>query len=244
MQNKIDTILDYFTKQLRDALGEKIVGVYLFGSVAKGISTPESDIDVLIIYSEITERKLLKIASEISFKILCRYGRAIEAIPMSKLEFEKSLGRSPFLWEVLKFGRPIYTTLAGTRWDLDFKEYIILSKEFLGYAEDAVREGKIRLAIDTGYNAIELLVKALIINTKNPLATSHGGIVVQFSKIFVLTKELPRDFGRNLNLCLDLRASARYKPRAEISIKDAEFVISYAKKLLEFAEKKLKGGAG
>lgn len=242
MQEQTDMIIDSFANELRNSLGEKILGIYLFGSVAKGISTPESDIDVLIIYSGIAERRLLEIASEISFKIACKYGRLIEAVPMSKLEFEESLGRSPFLWEVLKFGKPIYTTLSGTEWHLDFKEYMVLAKEFLGYAKDALVEKKIRLAIDTGYNAIELLAKALIINTQNPLATSHGGVVAQFGKLFVLTKELPSEFGRNLNLCLDLRASARYKPRTELSIKDAEFVIDYAEKLLQFAEEKLKGG--
>ncbi len=49
MQNQTDTIINSFTKELRDSLGEKISGIYLFGSVAKGLSTPESDIDVLYI---------------------------------------------------------------------------------------------------------------------------------------------------------------------------------------------------
>lgn len=236
---QIDSIIGYFTKELLNFLKGKILGVYLFGSVSKGIYTEESDIDILIVYSGIAERKLLEVASEISFKIACKYGRLIETVTMSKQEFEKSLGRSPFLWEVMEFGKPIYTTLTGTEWHLDFKEYLVLAKEFLGYAKDAFVDGKIRLAIDTGYNAIELLVKALIINAKNPLSTSHGGIVSQFGKLFVLTKKLPNEFGRNLNLCLDLRASARYKPKAELNIKDAEFVIDYAEKILRFAEENL-----
>jgi len=62
---------------------------------------------VLVIYSGIDERNLLEIASEISFKIACQQGRRIETIAMSKDEFEQSLGRSPFLWEVLEFGKPI-----------------------------------------------------------------------------------------------------------------------------------------
>ncbi len=40
---------------------------------------------------------------------------------MSKEEFEHSMGRSPFLWEVLNFGKVIFTRLSGTEWDLDFK---------------------------------------------------------------------------------------------------------------------------
>ncbi len=113
-------VVDYFVSELRDHFGEKILGVYLFGSTAKGTATLESDIDVLVVYSNIDERNLLEVASEISFKIACEEGRLIETIPMSKQEFEQSLGRSPFLWEVLKFGRAIFTKLTGTEWELDF----------------------------------------------------------------------------------------------------------------------------
>ena len=239
MNPQIDAIINSFTEELRSSLKGKILGVYLFGSVAKEISTQGSDIDVLIVYSGIDERRLLEMTSKISFKIACEHGRLIEPVPMSEQEFRKSLGRSPFLWEVLKFGKPIFTTLSGTEWHLEFKEYLFLAKEFLGYAKDGLQHGNVRLAIDTGYNAMELLVKALIISTKNPLATSHGGVVSQFGKLFVLTKELPPEFGRNLNLCLELRAGARYKPKAKLSAKDAQFVIEYAEKLLQFAEKRL-----
>lgn len=232
-------IIESFSSELRARLGDKILGVYLFGSTAKGKDTKDSDIDILVVYSGIDERRILEIASEISFEIACKYGRLIETIPMSKKEFEKSLGSSPFLWEVLKFGKPIYTTLSGTEWKLDFKEYIDLSEEYLSYAKDALRDNKVRLAIDSGYNACELLVKALIISTKNPLASSHGGVVGQFGKLFVLTKKVPKNLGRELNLGLDLRAKARYKPRAQLKSKDAEFIISLAKELLEIAKREL-----
>jgi uncharacterized protein (UPF0332 family)/predicted nucleotidyltransferase len=233
-------ITEYFVSELREEVGEKILGVYLFGSTAKGRASEESDIDVLVIYSDIDEMSLLERVSEITFKIVCEYGRFIESIPMSKEEFEQSLGRSPFLWEVLKFGRPIFTTLSATEWELDFKEYLDLAEEYLNYAKDAFKGGKLRLSIDSGYNASELLVKALIINTKTPLASSHGGIVGQFGKLFVLTGKVPEHLGRNLNLGLDLRAKARYKGHAQIEFKDAEFIINFAEKLLLIAEKELK----
>ena len=221
-------ILDRFTKELRDQLGQSILALYLFGSVAKGSANPGSDIDVLVIYSGISERALLEAAADISFRIACEHGELIETIPMSKEEYDQSLGRSPFLWEVLKFGTPFYTILRGTEWELDFRDYLSLAQEFLGYARDALKEGKLRLVIDSGYNASELLVKALIISTKEPLASSHGGIVGQFGKLFVLTGIFDQQTGRNLNLSLDLRGKARYKPGAQLSRSDAEIVISLA----------------
>lgn len=215
------------------------MGIYLFGSVAKGLATEESDIDVLVVYSDVDEHNLLEVASEISFKIACEEGRLIEIVAMSKQEFEQSLGRSPFLWEVLKFGIPIFTTLSGTEWELDFRDYLDLAEEYLNYAKDALNENKLRLSIDSGYNACELLVKALIINTKNSLGSSHGGIVSQFGKLFVLSEKVPEHLGRNLNLALDLRAKARYKPRAQLQAKDAEFIIELTNELLKVAQKEL-----
>ena len=101
-------IVDSFVEQLKERFGDKILGAYLFGSTVKGAATSESDIDVLIVYADMNERDLLEAASEISFRLACEEGKLIEAVPMSKEEFEQSLGHSPFLWEVLKFGKPIF----------------------------------------------------------------------------------------------------------------------------------------
>jgi len=235
-------IVDSFLEQLKDRFSNRILGVYLFGSTAKGTATAESDIDVLIVYSDIEERTLLEAASEISFKLACEEGKLIETVAMSKLEFEQSLGHSPFLWEVLKFGKPIFTTLTGTEWKLDFADYLDLAEEYLNYAKEALNTGKLRLAIDSGYNSCELLVKALIMSTGSSLSSSHGGIVTQFGKLFVVTGELPQDLGRNLNLSLELRAKARYKPKTDLSETDAEVVVGLAEELLKIARQRLAGG--
>ena len=235
-------IVNSFVEQLRERFGNKILGAYLFGSTAKGMDTSESDIDVLIVYSGMKERDLLEAASEISFGLACEEGKLIETVPMSKQEFEQSLGHSPFLWEVLKFGKPIFTSLTGTEWNLDFTDYIELAEEYLSYAKDAFNQGKLRLAIDSGYNSCELLVKALIISTGYSLSSSHGGIVTQFGKLFILTGELPQELGRNLNLSLEFRAKARYKPKTDLSQADAEVVVSLAGELLKIARHRLARG--
>lgn len=239
MQAEKEKAIMSFASELKERLGNCILGIYLFGSTAKGTASKESDIDILVVYFGLDERYLLEIASEISFEIACAQGESIETVAMSKEEYEASLGRSPFLWEVLKFGKPVFTVLKATVWDLDFKEYTELAQEFLGYATDALRENKLRLAIDTGYNACELLVKALIISTKESLVSSHGGIITQFGKLFVLSGRVEREIGHHLNLALDLRAKARYKPQAKLSLEDAKLIIDLAQKLLGIARKEL-----
>ena len=61
----------------------------------------------------------------------------------------------------------------------------------------------------------------------------------QFGKLFVKTDRLESEVGRDLNLSLALRAKARYRPDAKLSISDAELVVALADKLLRFAREKI-----
>lgn len=168
-----------FVTKLRNRLGDKILGIYLFDNVAKEMATERSDIDILIVYINEDERRILEAASEIAFEINCAEDKIIEVVTMSK-------------------------------------------EEYLEYAKDGLSEHKIRLAIDTGYNACELLVKSLIVSKKEPLAGSHGGVVGQFGRLFILSGKFSEHLGRNLHLALELRAKARYKPKAALKIEQTQ----------------------
>lgn len=236
MIEKKEKAIRQFASELKERMSDKLAGIFLYGSNAKGIASEGSDIDLLVVYKDMNEFEVLETASEISFKIACEEDELIEVVAMSIEEYRTLLGNSPFLWEVVQFGKPIFITFSATEWQLDFKDYLELAKEYIGYAEDSLKEGKLRLTIDTAYNACELLVKALILSKRESLATSHGGIVGQFGRLFVMSGELPEQFGKNLHLSLDLRAKARYKPKALIQKKDAECVLNFAKALLDTAQ--------
>jgi len=45
-----------FTEALRERLGERLLAVALFGSVARGEATPDSDIDLLVVVSDALRR--------------------------------------------------------------------------------------------------------------------------------------------------------------------------------------------
>ncbi|MEW6069624.1 MAG: HEPN domain-containing protein [Candidatus Thermoplasmatota archaeon] len=231
--------LDKFVSELQARFGNKILEIHLFGSTAKGTATQESDIDVLVIYSDIEKDTITETIADITFRIGCELNESIEPILMEEQEYKEGIGKSPFLWEVLQFGKPLFITSSSTEWALDFKDYLSLAGEYLTCAKDASSENKIRLAIDAAYNAAELLVKALIISKHTSLASSHGGFVNQFGQLFVVTGELNSQLGRGLRIGLKLRADARYNPKAKLSKKDAEFVIELAEKLLNIAEEKL-----
>ena len=66
--------LEKFVLELEKRLNDKIWGIYLFGSFAKGTAREGSDIDLLVVYSGIEERRFLEVVSEIGFNILMETG--------------------------------------------------------------------------------------------------------------------------------------------------------------------------
>jgi len=232
--------LESFVNRVIEALGDKVIGLYLFGSSAKGTAKPESDIDVLVVYERGSRNVILDCVSEIAFDITCSVGKLIQPIIMARKDFERGVGASPFLWEVLVKGRVLYSALKATDWKLDFREYLRLAEEYLSYAKDAYKESKIRLAIDSGYNAVEVLIKALIISTGVGLASSHSGVIQQFGELFIKTEKIEKELGKSAHKALVLRSQARYVPTVDLRKSDAKLVISLAMKMVKIAEKELR----
>lgn len=239
MEERKAKALDRFVAQLQERLEDKVWAIYHFGSTAKGMGGPESDIDVLVVFSNAQEREVMEVVGEISFDIACEMGEGIEGVVISEEEYRKEIGWSPFLWEAVEHGRTLFARSSSTEWDLKFQPYVELSKDYLGYARDALQEKKLRLAIDTAYHAAELLVKDLIMSTNTTLASSHGGIIGQFGNLLILPGQIEKELGKNLHISLELRAKARYKPESQVSEEDARFVLSVVERLHEIANERL-----
>jgi uncharacterized protein len=103
-ETKIQELLAKLCRGLEGLYGERLAGVYLFGSFACAEATPESDVDILIVLDEVMD-----------------YGQEIERtgylISDLSLEYEVSLSRvfvsssawlhrdSPFLLKVREQAR-------------------------------------------------------------------------------------------------------------------------------------------
>lgn len=100
----IEELLARLRRGLEHLYGERLAGVYLFGSFARGDATPESDVDILIVLDEMSD-----------------YGREIEhtghLVSELSLDYEVSISRvfvsasawrhrdSPFLSKVREQAR-------------------------------------------------------------------------------------------------------------------------------------------
>ncbi|HID90707.1 TPA: HEPN domain-containing protein, partial [Candidatus Bathyarchaeota archaeon] len=166
---------------------------------------------------------------------------SIEPLLMSLYEFKARIGGSIFLDEVLKSSEVLYEMDCREARSLEAWDYVDLAEDFLKYAEGAASRGELRPAIDEAYNAIELCIKALILIKGKELARSHGGIVQQFGRLFVLTGEVEREVGKEIRRALITRNRARYDPRAEVRDEDASRVLSIAKRLVAKARATVTG---
>ena len=119
------------------------------------------------------------------------------------------------------------------------QNHLALAEEYAAGARESHASARYRIAADTAYNACELCAKALLLLELDEIPFSHGGVVGEFSRLFVKTEQLPKEVGRSMHKALDLRNKARYVYNADISASDSQEVIELAGKLLALVSEKL-----
>ncbi len=102
----LKTILPDVRAALVRCLGTDFVRAYLYGSCARGEQTPDSDIDVLVIVRDESERvRLTERTSEAIAGLCLKHGTLISRAFMSEERFKK--GISPFLINVRREAVPL-----------------------------------------------------------------------------------------------------------------------------------------
>jgi uncharacterized protein len=82
---EVRTILAEFRQGLESLYGDRLRGLYLFGSYARGEAGPESDLDVLIVLNEVSDYpgevdRTGSLASELSL----RHGLSLSRVFLSR----------------------------------------------------------------------------------------------------------------------------------------------------------------
>ena len=230
-------ILGEYVEKLREKLGDKLLKVILFGSYAKGLSDEFSDVDVLIVHRG-REDVVRAAVADVTLDISTKYGIPLEPLTMSIHEFQED---TVFTREVRETGITLYAADPEEERVALALDYIPLIEEYLSYARESLEKGRYRLAVDLGYNAAELAVRALIALKGESFAKTHGGILAQFGRLYVEAGEVGRETGRSLHEALMLRNRARYDPRARLGKEDAEKIVELAETLLKVLKEKVYG---
>jgi len=72
--------------QLREAFGERLRDVRLFGSYARGEATEDSDVDVLVLVDDLAPSEAAKV-SDIATRVTLETGVTLAPLPLSSARF-------------------------------------------------------------------------------------------------------------------------------------------------------------
>ena len=228
---------DFAKTLVASEIGERVIKVVLFGSVAKGEAKKESDIDLLVIASGNLD-KVRDVSAEVSFQTWLKFHEGVEPLIycIDTLRFSNSI----FLDHALRKGQEVFSVREEKRLKEEARDYLSLATQYLSSAKRNLSVGDHRVAIDVAYNSAELCAKALIFLKGAEIPGSHGGTVNRFGELYAQSGEVPKELGRNLNRNLELRNRARYDLHADITPEGAKGVIEMAEKMVNLLDSKLK----
>lgn len=210
-----------------------IAGVSLFGSRARGDDRGDSDYDILILH-HVAREKIKDAIAEAVLLTSTEFRIGIEPVIMRISDFWWS--NSHFLERIR---RDCITTYQSNERDVKTREALMLielSDEFIDTARLLKEHGKHRGAVDISYNAAELAVRSMLLHEGLDLPSSHGGVISEFGRVFIVTEKLDRALGKALIKALEKRNRARYEPTIEITEEDCEEILVTAEKVLAIAK--------
>jgi uncharacterized protein (UPF0332 family)/predicted nucleotidyltransferase len=237
LERKYRAIDDFSRRLLTSEVRDAIAKVILFGSVRKKEEVrADSDVDLLVLAAHSLD-EVAEACLDISFETNMDLGESIEPLVycVDSLRFPGSY----FVYYNLKIGEEIYSMDEEKLRQEESRGCRELAGEYQRSAENSLKSGDYRLAVDGAYNAAELCAKGLLILRMEDLPASHGGIVGKLGEPYVRTGILPKEIGRELNKGLWLRAQARYDYHARIGENEARAMLNLAAELIADLSKEL-----
>ncbi|PIS23508.1 MAG: hypothetical protein COT45_06255 [bacterium (Candidatus Stahlbacteria) CG08_land_8_20_14_0_20_40_26] len=229
--------LNLFIKRLfENGVKDKIARIILFGSVAEEKATEDSDIDILIAVTGSPE-EVSRACDEVASEVGLVTGESVE--PLIHFAEELRVVSSYFIYQVLKYGKEVYTMDEKRLRKEEALAYLDLANEYLDGAKKCLEIDKYRNAVDSAHNACELVAKAFLLKKIEKLPTSHGGVINRLGELYIKSGELPEDLTRKLRRSLRNRNRARYEPHAVITREMAEEIISLGKELVKLLERRI-----
>ena len=230
-QRKMNALAKFVDVLLSSPEGRNVAKIILYGSVARGDEEEDSDIDVLV-FTVGRVSDMERVLQKLTWNLLLTTHEHIPLIVYSLNEFHHHLNY--FLYSALQYSKEVFSMSAD---DIKFsmmESNFTVALDYVETAEIVLANGKVRGAIDTSYNAAELIAKNFIMLAGKKLPTRHGQVIEQFSLEFVMNRQfISPEIGHALNVLLDRRHKARYDGKAELTKEMATEAIALARNLIE-----------
>jgi len=230
-QRKMGALSKFVDVLLSSSEGRNVAKIILYGSVARGDEEEDSDIDVLV-FTVGRVSDMERVLQKLTWNLLLTTHEHIPLIVYSLDEFYHHLNY--FLYSALQHGKEVFSMSADDIKFSTMESNFTVALDYVETAEIVLANGKVRGAIDTSYNAAELIAKNFIMLAGKKLPTRHGQVIEQFSLEFVMNRQLiSPEMGHALNVLLDRRHKARYDGKAELTKEMASEAIALARNLIE-----------
>ena len=226
--------LKYFKERLlKSEARDLIAKIVLFGSVARGEAGEESDIDVLV-FALGDLRKVREACADASLWTSIETGESVQPLVycIDELRFP-----SFFIYKSVREGKVVFEMEREEMLRREAEGYLDLAETYFESFKMLKQANMYRVAVDVGYNAVELCIKALILLRAGEIPRTHGGIVKKFGEIFMKSGEIPSEIGGN---CIfHLGTGTRRASHARIT-EDMDDVENLIKFLIGFLEREIR----
>lgn len=230
---KLEALRLFALRLLGSPAREQIAKIILFGSVARGEATEESDIDVMVYGFG----NLEALRDEVYEATDAAWSATQESIePIIEDGYELLEPDNYFTYSVLQFGKEAYSMNAQYLRREQVSALLELAREYLESAQHAFDGGRWRAAADLAYNAAELCIKGFLYLKLEVIPSSHSGLKDKFTELYCKNGPFPREVGRRVKQALEVRSKARYDAKAEITADKAQHNLALASELITALE--------
>ena len=238
-----------FAGRLVAELGPEVDAIVLYGSVARGEATRDSDVDVLVIARDAGRAK--EHVKELAWAVEAERHRAFWLCPvvLDREEFLRlATVRWPFVREVSREGIALYDDGTFARdnplacWGAEgaplmSQEYVEtrleLADEALAEARLLLGHGHLRGATNRAYYAMLHAVHAALETAGARRPRTHSGVHDTFSRYFVGTERVERRLVADLQQVFAMRLASDYESSAGLDEEGVEAAVEKAAAFVE-----------
>ncbi|HLB29031.1 MAG TPA: HEPN domain-containing protein [Dehalococcoidia bacterium] len=228
------TVLEAFRRSLRQTYGERLKALVLFGSLARGEWTPESDIDVAVLLDDACDAKKERESIRALARAVCPEWEALLLQPIVMREEDFRRGHAPLFFNIRREGWWIMPEDEPSA----VQELLGKSRKWLTDAQRLLEIESPDSAVSRAYYAMFDAAQAALLS-RGITRSRHKGVHSAFGYYFVREGLFPPDLHLALEEAYDKRITADYSPQsvppeeAGALLKDAEAFLRAVETLVE-----------
>jgi len=223
------TAVDEFRRALQQAYGEQLRALVLYGSLARGEWTPDSDIDVLVLLDNAMDAKVERDRVwGLAWELNHRCDTLVAPLVLAEDEFRRGL--SPIFFNIRREG----VFLVVQEQPTPLAEVIRKARRDLEEARLLFQEGHFDGAVSRAYYAMFNAAQAALLS-KGIARSKHRGVVAAFGFEFVRSGQVAKELQHALEAAYEKRLVADYSPQS-VPKEEAEAVIRDAEAMLQVVE--------